>query len=123
MDRERFEGIVERAYYRIPEGFKEKMENVVITIEDFPTQEDLERLRIGDKRSLLGFYSGIPLPKRSVWHVVRFPDRIVLFQKNIERVCGSEKEVEERVYEILLHEIGHYFGLSDREIYGLMGED
>jgi len=123
LDRERFEKIVEKAYERIPERFKEKMENVVITVEDFPTREDLEQLKIGDRRSLFGFYRGVPLPKRSVWHVVQFPDRIVLFQRSIERICRSEKELEDKVYEILLHEIGHYFGLSDKEIYELMGSD
>jgi predicted Zn-dependent protease with MMP-like domain len=51
------------------------------------------------------------------------PDKIVLFQKNIERTCKNEKEIEEKVYEVIQHEIAHYFGLSDKEIYELMGSD
>ncbi len=123
MDREKFEELVEKAYERIPEKFKRKMENIEITVEDFPTLRDLERLRIRGGELLLGLYRGTPLPKRSIWQAVQLPDKIVLFQKGIERMCRSEKEVEEKVYEVLLHEIGHYFGLSDKEIYELMGSD
>ena len=123
MDREKFEELVEKAYERVPENFKRKMENVEIIVEDYPTPEDLEQLRIRGEKLLLGFYRGTPLPKRSVWQVARLPDTIVLFQRNIERMYRGEKEVEERVYEVLLHEIGHYFGLSDKEIYELMGSD
>ncbi len=123
LDREKFEELVNKAYEKIPERFKQKMENVEIIVEDSPTPEDLEQLRIRGENLLLGFYRGTPLPKRSVWQVARLPDKIVLFQRNIERMCRGEKEIEERVYEVLLHEIGHYFGLSDKEIYELMGSD
>jgi predicted Zn-dependent protease with MMP-like domain len=123
LDREKFEELVEKAYERIPGKFKRRMENVEIIVEDCPTPEDLEQLRIRGEKLLLGFYRGTPLPKRSVWQVARLPDKIVLYQRNIERICRSEKEIEERVNEVLLHEIGHYFGLSDKEIYELMGSD
>ncbi len=123
LDREKFEELVNKAYEKIPERFKRRMENVEIIVEDSPTPEDLEQLRIRGENLLLGFYRGTPLPKRSVWQVARLPDKIVLFQRNIERMCRGEKEIEERVYEVLLHEIGHYFGLSDKEIYELMGSD
>ena len=123
MNRETFEELIDKAYEKIPEKFKQKMENVELIVEDFPTPEDLEQPRIRGGSLLLGLYRGTPLPKRSIWQVVRLPDRIVLFQKNIERMCRSEKEVEEKVYEVLLHEVGHYFGLSDKEIYELMGSD
>ncbi len=123
LDREKFEELVNKAYEKIPERFKRRMENVEIIVEDSPTPEDLEQLRIRGENLLLGFYRGTPLPKRSVWQIARLPDKIVLFQRNIERMCRGEKEIEERVYEVLLHEIGHYFGLSDKEIYELMGSD
>jgi len=121
LERKEFEELIDRAYQKIPEKFKQKIENMVITVEDHPTQEDLEHLSIRGGNILLGLYRGTPLPQRSVWQVVRMPDKIVLFQKNIERICRSEKELEEKVYEVLQHEIAHYFGLSDREIYELMG--
>jgi len=121
MDRNKFEQFVEKAYNAIPEYFKEKMDNVVINVEDFPSEEDLEKLKKRGDSLLLGLYRGVPLPKRSVWHVVRLPDVIVLYQKDIESICRSDKEIEEKINEVLLHEIGHYFGLSDKEIYQLMG--
>jgi len=121
LEQKKFEELVDKAYQKIPEKFKQKMENIVITVEDYPTQEDLGHLKSRGKNILLGLYRGTPLPQRSIWQVARMPDKIVLFQKNIEKICSSEKEVEEKVYEVLQHEIAHYFGLSDREIYELMG--
>ena len=121
MEQKKFEELVDKAYQKIPEKFKQKIENMVITVEDYPTHEDLEHLQIRGSSILLGLYRGTPLPQRSVWQVARLPDKIVLFQKNIERNCRNEKELEEKVYEVLQHEIAHYFGLSDKEIYELMG--
>lgn len=121
MNKKKFEELVEKAYQRIPEEFTQKIENVVITVEDYPTREDLEKLEIRGKGLLLGLYRGTPLPQRSVWQGVRTPDEIVLFQKDIEKVCRNDKEIEDRVDEVLKHEIAHYFGLSDDEIYELMG--
>jgi len=121
LEQKKFEELADKAYQKIPEKFKQKMENIVITVEDYPTQEDLGHLKSRGKNILLGLYRGTPLPQRSIWQVARMPDKIVLFQKNIEKICSSEKEVEEKVYEVLQHEIAHYFGLSDREIYELMG--
>jgi predicted Zn-dependent protease with MMP-like domain len=123
LEREKFEQLVDKAYQKIPERFKQKIENIVITVEDHPTQEDLVHLRSGGGNLLLGLYRGTPLPQRSVWQVARMPDKIVLFQKNIERISRNEEEVEDRISEVLQHEIAHYFGLSDKEIYELMGSD
>ncbi|HEX9667314.1 MAG TPA: metallopeptidase family protein [Thermodesulfobacteriota bacterium] len=122
MDKKSFEELVERAYSSIPEEFRKKIENVVITVEDYPTRDDLQTLKLRRDSLLLGLYRGVPLPKRSVWQVAGFPDQIVLYQKDIERICRNEKEIEDKVNEVLIHEIGHYFGLSDKEIYELMGK-
>lgn len=121
MDKKAFEALVEKAYLAIPEEFRKKIENVVISVEDYPTQGDLEKLKLRKDSLLLGLYRGVPLPKRSVWQVASFPDEIVIYQKDIERICRNEKEIEDKVNEVLVHEIGHYFGLSDKEIYELMG--
>jgi predicted Zn-dependent protease with MMP-like domain len=122
VDKKSFEELVERAYSSIPEEFRKKIENVVITVEDYPTRDDLQTLKLRRDSLLLGLYRGVPLPKRSVWQVAGFPDQIVLYQKDIERICRNEKEIEDKVNEVLIHEIGHYFGLSDKEIYELMGK-
>jgi predicted Zn-dependent protease with MMP-like domain len=121
VDKKAFEALVEKAYSAIPEEFRKKIENVVISVEDYPTSNDLEKLKLRKDSLLLGLYRGVPLPKRSVWQVASFPDVIVIYQKDIERICRNEKEIEDKVNEVLVHEIGHYFGLSDKEIYDLMG--
>jgi len=113
--------LVENAYERIPEQFRVKIDNVVIKVEDYPRTEDLEKLKIRGEGLLLGLYRGTPLPERSIWQGVRLPDEIVLYKKDIEKVCRTEGEIEERVNEVLQHEIAHYFGLNDDEIYELMG--
>jgi len=97
LEQKKFEELADKAYQKIPEKFKQKMENIVITVEDYPTQEDLGHLKSRGKNILLGLYRGTPLPQRSIWQVARMPDKIVLFQKNIEKICSSEKEVEEKV--------------------------
>lgn len=123
MTRHKFERIVQKAYQDIPEKFRDKIDNVVITVEDYPGPEDIEKLKIREHSLLLGLYRGTPLPKRSIWQGARVPDEIVLFQRDIERVCRNETEIREKVNEVLKHEIAHYFGLSDDEIYELMGRD
>ncbi|MFA9409370.1 MAG: metallopeptidase family protein [Candidatus Dadabacteria bacterium] len=121
MDRKKFGDLVDTAYEKIPQKFRDKIDNVAIMVEDYPSAEDLEKLKIRGKGLLLGLYRGTPLHQRSVWQGVRLPDEIVLYQKDIEKVCRTESEIEERVNEVLQHEIAHYFGLNDDEIYELMG--
>ena len=123
MKRQRFEQLVEEAYERIPEEFRKKIDNVVIKVEDYPTREDLEKLEIRGEGLLLGLYRGTPLHLRSVWEGIRLPDEIVLYQKDIEKICRTDEEIEDRIEEVLQHEIAHYFGLNDDEIYALMGRD
>lgn len=122
MNRKSFEQLVEKAYNSIPEEFKSKLDNIVFRVEDYPTKDDIEKLKIRRDTMLLGLYRGVPLPKRSVWQGAGMPDEIVIYQKDIERICRNEREVEEKVNEVIVHEIGHYFGLSDNEIYELMGQ-
>jgi predicted Zn-dependent protease with MMP-like domain len=121
VNRKKFEDLVDTAYEKIPQKFRDKIDNVAIMVEDYPSAEDLEKLKIRGKGLLLGLYRGTPLHQRSVWQGVRLPDEIVLYQKDIEKVCKTQDEIEERVNEVLQHEIAHYFGLNDDEIYELMG--
>ena len=121
MNRKKFEELVNKAYENIPREFRDKIDNVAIKVEEYPTTDDLEKLEIRGNGLLLGLYRGTPLPQRSVWQGIRMPDEIVLYQKDIEKVCSTDQEIEERVNEVLQHEIAHYFGLNDDEIYELMG--
>lgn len=117
MNRTQFEQVAQEALESLPEHFLKKLDNVHIVVEDYPS-DDVVRKRGDDRYSLLGLYEGIPLPHRGPWYGTypTSPDKITLYQKNIEAVCGSEKEIRRRVYEVLFHEIGHYFGMNEQEV-------
>jgi predicted Zn-dependent protease with MMP-like domain len=118
MDMKRFEVLVERAFEDLPEEFKSKIENVHVVVEDLPDEVDLRGVRVKDKYSLLGLYSGIPLGHRGVAYGVYpvVPDRIKLFKENIERISGNDNEIEAKIKEVLIHEVAHYFGMTDQSI-------
>ena len=83
-----------------------------------PSEELVRNLRLRSKHHLLGLYQGVPLTARGSWYGTMpvVPDKISLYQKNIEAQCSTEEEIEDKIYEVLLHEIGHYFGMSEDEI-------
>ena len=119
MEREKFEEIVERAFQALPKQFRKSIENVEIVVEEKPSSDRaLGEDGVWRNKMLLGLYHGVPLTKRGFWYGTSpvLPDRISLYQKNIEIVCRTEKEVEEKIYEVLFHEIGHYFGMDEDEI-------
>ena len=111
MDRVRFEDIAEEAFNHLPALFKKRIENVEIVVEDAPASPTPQSM-------LLGLYHGVPLTKRGTWYGMSpvLPDRISLYKNNIERVCSSDDEVREKIYEVLCHEVGHYFGMDERQI-------
>lgn len=121
MTHERFEEIAQSAFDKLPGGFKSRIENVRIVIADYPTDELGNRTK-RNRDSLLGLYQGIPLTHRNTWYGTSptVPDTITLFQKNIEAVCRTEDEVRHRIIEVLYHEIGHYFGMNEKQIQAAM---
>lgn len=118
MDREAFEKLVEKIFEQLPEKFQSSIENVRIIIEDYPSDSLTQQLRLSSRDQLLGLYQGVPLPYRTSWYgrspVV--PDTISLYQKNIEHRSRTEEELVRNVRETLMHEIGHYFGMTEEEI-------
>jgi predicted Zn-dependent protease with MMP-like domain len=121
MTREKFEELAQRAFDSLPEHFTSRIDNVHVVVEDYPPDDVIEG-RHTDPYSLLGLYQGIPLPHRNTWYGTSptVPDKITLYQKNIEAMCRTEREIEQRVTEVLFHEIGHYFGMSEAEIRSAM---
>jgi len=109
MDRERFEKLVEQALESLPEVFQGKLTNVAIIVEDRPPRES------ESGSLLLGLFHGVPRTEKSVFQSTP-PDRIFLYQKNIETVCSSDEEIRQQVRSTLLHELGHYIGLSENEL-------
>lgn len=118
MDSAEFNILVEQAVDDLPQDFQDKLENIAITVEDYPSPAVLRSLedRAG-KHSLLGVYIGIPYNKRPAYHISgKLPDRIELYQKNIESICRTPQEIVEQIKETIIHEVGHYFGLSEEDL-------
>jgi predicted Zn-dependent protease with MMP-like domain len=117
MTRDEFKALVTEAIDTIPERFAREVKNVAIVIEDEPSDELLDEMDIGADETLLGLYQGTPLTERGWGHGNVLPDRITLFQRTIEEECeGDEDEIVVAIGETLIHELGHYFGLSEDEI-------
>ncbi len=113
---EEFHEYIELSLESIPQAFKEKLDNVVFIVEDYPSKHDLERLGLKHREQLLGLYSGVPYTHRNSSYMGTIPDRIILFQKNIESICYSKEELKNKIKEVIIHEIAHYFGMSENEI-------
>jgi predicted Zn-dependent protease with MMP-like domain len=121
MTREKFENIAEEVFEGLPKLFGDKIDNVHITVEDYPSDDVMHKTHVS-KTTLLGLYQGIPLTHRGTWYGTNptTPDKISLYQANIEAVCQNDEEVSDRIREVLLHELGHYFGMSESEIRNAM---
>lgn len=113
---EEFQELMEKAMESIPEDFKSRMDNIAFLVEPFPSSSDLARLGMTDGRHLLGLYSGTPYTHRNTWYAGTVPDRIILFQRNIEAICRTKEGLTEKIKEVVIHEIAHYFGMTDKEI-------
>ena len=116
MDRNAFERLVAEALASIPRRFKTAMQNIAIVVEDEPSAELLEEMEIESPDTLLGLYHGTPLTERGWGHGNALPDRVVIFQGPHEREAEDEDDLVVAIGETLIHEIGHYFGLSEEEI-------
>jgi len=100
----------------IPKRFRREMKNLALAVEEEPSAELLEEMEIEPPDSLYGLYQGTPLPERTWGYGNTLPDRITLFQRPIEEDCEDEDEIRAAIGETLIHEVGHYFGLSEEEI-------
>lgn len=105
ITKKEFEEIVAEKIECLPDIIKKRLENVEFFVEE------------GISRNLLGLYHGIPFPKRkNPGYTLVVPDKIILFKSSIERGCRTREELEERIERVLLHEIGHYLGLDERQL-------
>jgi predicted Zn-dependent protease with MMP-like domain len=116
VKRSDFDHLVADALATIPARFREAIANLAIVVEDEPSPELLETMGIEPPDTLLGLYQGIPLTERHWDHGNVLPDRILLFQGPLERGSEDEDDLVIAVGETLIHEVGHYFGLSEEEI-------
>jgi len=116
MQRDKFESLVADALAGIPERFREAISNLVIVVEDEPSKALLREMGLGPRDTLLGLYSGTPLTERRWDYGNSLPDRIQLFQGPLERESEDEDDLVVAIGETLIHEVGHYFGMSEDEI-------
>jgi predicted Zn-dependent protease with MMP-like domain len=117
MTRAAFEALVREAIDTIPRRFARHIRNVAVVVEDEPSPELLAEMEVEPPDTLLGLYQGTPLPERRWDHGNDLPDKITLFQGPIEEDCeGDEDEIVVAIGETLIHELGHYFGMSEDEI-------
>jgi predicted Zn-dependent protease with MMP-like domain len=116
VDRARFDRYVADALATIPARFRDAMQNIAIAVEAEPPPELLREMEIEPPDSLFGIYQGTPLTERQWSHGNNLPDRIVIFQGPHERDAEDEDDLIISIGETLIHEIGHYFGMSEEEI-------
>lgn len=116
MDKKKFEKLVEEALEELPEEFKEKLDNVTVMVEDRPSREVYEKTGSSPYSLIFGLYHGVPYKHRGPFYGNLPPDVIVIYQESIERIYSSEEEIRNKVVEVVVHEIGHYFGMKDPQL-------
>ena len=120
MTRAEFRELVEEAIDTIPRRFAREVRNLAIVIEDYASDDQLAEFEMEEDGDLLGLYQGTPLPDRGWGYGNQLPDRITLFQGAIEDECdGDDDAIVTAIGETLIHELGHYFGLSEAEIMAI----
>ena len=109
-----------RVLESLPEPFAGHLGEVVLIVEDFADQETLASVGLEEPFDLTGIYEGIPLTERSVDHSGTMPDRVRLFRRPIlDEWADGEDSLEHLVAHVLVHEVGHHFGLSDEDMHAL----
>ena len=106
----------------LPKSLKNRMENVDVVIENRASPDLLSEMDLRSPFDLLGLYQGIPLNQRGFYYGNVLPDKITLFQDPIESTCKTKEGIEEKVREVVIHEVGHYFGLDEERLEELEKE-
>jgi predicted Zn-dependent protease with MMP-like domain len=118
-----FEAIAGAAYKRLPARFRKLTGDLLIRIEDFATDEVLDQMGIESAFDLLGLYSGVDLARKSVMDVSALPDMVFLYRRPILDYWAEHEETLGHVItHVLVHEIGHHFGLSDADMQRIEAE-
>jgi predicted Zn-dependent protease with MMP-like domain len=118
IDDDVFAEWVSEAVELLPRRFRDALQNITVDVEDLPSRDTLRKTRTRRGDLLLGLYVGVPLTERSHEYGAYgdLPDRIVLYKRSIEDVADTHEEVREEVALTLLHEVGHYFGMTEDQL-------
>jgi predicted Zn-dependent protease with MMP-like domain len=115
-----FEVIATEAYRRLPAHFRARCEGVVVHVEDYATDEVLDAMGIPNELDLMGLFQGVGLPFQSESAPVQMPNMVWLYRVPILLYWAEHEETLGAIItHVLVHEIGHHFGLSDDDMYGI----
>ena len=115
MQREDFTKAVAETLDSLPNEFRRRIRNVAVLVEDLPPGEPPSEPG-QPRRLLLGLFHGVPMTQKSVHQLATGPDYVVLYQKNIEAICSTEAEVRDQIRRTVIHELGHYFGMTEEQL-------
>ena len=113
MTRAEFESLVERALKTLPRRFRQKMKNIAVVVDEWADADTLEEMGIEPPDTLYGLYRGVDLTRRDSSYGNVLPDTITIYQGPIEEDGADEAEMAELIRDVVIHEVGHYFGLDD----------
>lgn len=115
--RKRFEELAGRAMESIPAQYRRFFRNIAVIVEDYPSRDVVRETGI-PRHELLGLFRGEELREKEAFFNLPspYPDTIFLYQRNIEAVCETEEDLIEEIRMTMLHEVGHYFGLSEEDL-------
>ncbi len=119
LSRKEFDRVVQRAIKRIPKEIRDHLENILISVRDLPSPEILEEMGLPRDYPLLGVYTGASLMERSSSFPPLYPDSIFIFQKPLEEMCRTVEELEDQIEITVVHEVAHYLGMTEEELYEL----
>ncbi len=111
------EVLAEEAFRRLPEDFRKLCEGLIIRVDDFPTDEVMDDMQVQTEFDLLGLFHGVDLPFRSESEPMQMPNMIWLYRRPIlDYWAEHEETLGSIITHVLVHEIGHHFGLSDEDM-------
>ena len=110
-----FEALVRESLEELPPEFLERLENVDVLVQRWPSHEQLEMEELEEGETLFGLYEGVPLTDRDGYNM-ELPDRITIFQGPIEEDSGTREEMAEQVRQTVVHEVAHHFGIEDDKL-------
>jgi predicted Zn-dependent protease with MMP-like domain len=117
---EEFACLVAQALDSLPREIVEKLDNVAVTVEEQPSEEVLKEVGLTNTYELFGLYRGVPRPWRSMFATLAsFPDKIEIYYQPIIRACAHPDAVRDLIRRVVIHEVGHHFGMNDQQLKAL----
>ena len=115
MTDDEFIKIAQETIDNLPEEFAQKLNNVSVVVQDYPSFYQVKKAKIPEYSLLLGLYEGVPQTKRGIYYS-NIPDKITIFKKAIEKIAVTKEKMKNQIRKTVIHEIGHHFGLSEEEL-------